>query len=59
MMDMTSNTFARRVRLSTSSIALALAVTMAAVLAVLYSSGGRHEMAQTKVQVPVSDTATH
>lgn len=39
MMDTTSNTFARRARLSTAYIAVAVVVTVAAATAVLYSTG--------------------
>lgn len=55
MIDTTTNTFARRARLSTASIALAIAVTAAAVAAVLYSTGGP-QVAEYKVDSPIQNT---
>ncbi|MBL8883689.1 MAG: hypothetical protein JNL45_11630 [Hyphomicrobium sp.] len=57
MMNTTSNTFARRARLSTTSIALAIALTAAAVAAVLYSNGTT-ELGGYKLDSPIrSQTA--
>jgi hypothetical protein len=39
MIDTTSNSFARRARLSTAAIALAVSLTVVAIAAVLYSWG--------------------
>lgn len=55
MIDTTSNTFARRARLSTAAIALAIAVTAAAVAAVLYSAGDP-QVAEYKVDSPIHNT---
>lgn len=53
MMDTSTNNFARRARLSTSAIALALAVTVAAIIAVWVSSGER-EIAGYQLESPIS-----
>jgi len=57
MMDTSSNTFARRARLSTAAIVLAIALTAAAVTAVLYSTGTT-ELAGYQVDGPIHGT-TH
>ncbi|MEZ5901302.1 MAG: hypothetical protein R3D51_17620 [Hyphomicrobiaceae bacterium] len=54
-MDTTSNTFARRARLSTAAIALAVALTAAAVAAVMYSSG-KTELAGYQLDSPIHAT---
>lgn len=55
MFDTSANTFVRRARLSTAAIALAVAVTLAAVAAVLFSSGTDH-LANYKLESPISNT---
>ncbi len=52
MMDTSSNTFARRAKLSTAAIALAVAVTVAAVAAVMLASGDRH-LAGYQLESPI------
>jgi len=51
-MDSTSNIFARRARMSTTGIASAIAVTVAAVASVLYSAG-HHASDVAKVEGPI------
>lgn len=55
MLDTSSNSFARRARLSTSAIALAVAVTLAAVAAVLLSAGDS-QMASTQLERLISSS---
>lgn len=54
-MDTTTNTFARRARLSTAAIAVAIAVTVAAAAAVLYSTGNPR-IAEYKLESPIINT---
>jgi hypothetical protein len=58
MIDTSANTFARRARLSTAAIALAVAVTLAAAVATVLSSGKDH-FANSKLESPISDAHTH
>lgn len=53
MQDTTSNSFARRARLSTASITIAIAVTIAAVAALLRHTPGS-DMADLKIDSPAT-----
>lgn len=57
MMETTSHSLARRARLSTAAIALAVAVTVAAIAAVFYTTGDKH-MADYKVDTPITSVQT-
>lgn len=57
MMETTSHSFARRARLSTAAIALAVAVTVAAIAAVFYTAGEEH-MADYKLDSPITSRQT-
>jgi len=57
MIDTSANTFARRARLSTAAIALAVAVTLAAAVTTFLSSDNDH-FANYKLESPISDTQT-
>ena len=57
MMETTSHSFARRARLSTAAIALAVAVTLAAIAAVMYAAGDEH-LAEYKLDSPISSLKT-
>ena len=54
-MDTTSNTFARRARLSTAYIAFAVAVTVAAAAAIIYSIGVPSG-SDYKIETPITAT---
>jgi hypothetical protein len=57
MMETTSHSFARRARLSTAAIALAVVLTAAAIAAVFYTAGDE-QLADYKVESPISSTRT-
>lgn len=57
MMETTSHSLVRRARLSTAAIALAVAVTVAAIAAVFYTAGDKH-MADYKVDTPITSVQT-
>jgi len=57
MMETKSHTLVRRARLSTAAIALAIAVTVAAIAAVLHTAGDKH-MADYKVDTPITRVNT-
>ncbi len=57
MMESTSHSLVRRARLSTAAIALAVALTAAAIAAVFYTSGDEH-LADYKLDSPISSTPT-
>jgi hypothetical protein len=57
MMETTSHSLVRRARLSTAAIALAVAVTAAAIASVFYTAGEKH-LADYKLDSPISSTQT-